>query len=147
MTDLNINAGATFVSTKYRRNLVGAEGAPLSNALFQLPGRRLSNSSAFVGTGSLSYNPLITQSLRALFYADVRHQSKFNSGSDLDLEKVQKAYTVVNARIGIMGRDRNWAVELWAGVVGLSALLSVATTGLLQAPAPARPVRPTAAGR
>jgi outer membrane receptor protein involved in Fe transport len=113
-TDLNVNLGATFVDTRYRKNLVGAKGAPLSNALFQLPGRRISNSSAFVGTGSISYNPLVTDSLRALFYADVRHQSKFNSGSDLDLEKVQKAYTVVNARVGIMGRDRNWAVELWA---------------------------------
>jgi iron complex outermembrane receptor protein len=114
MTDLNINFGGTIVDTRYRKDLVGAKGAPLSSALFQLPGRRLSNSSNFVGTASLSYNPLITDSLRALFYADVRHQSKFNSGSDLDLEKVQGAYTVVNARVGIQGRDRNWAVELWA---------------------------------
>ena len=114
ITDLNVNLGATYVDTKYRKNLVGADGRPLTDALFQLPGRRVSNSSAFVGTASVTYNPLITSNLRALFYADLRHQSQFNTGSDLDLEKIDKGYTVVNARIGIQGAERNWAFELWA---------------------------------
>jgi len=115
MTDLSLNLGATIVGTKYRDNLVGARGRALTNALFQLPGRRLSNSSAFVGTGSIAYNPVITDSgLRALFYIDGRHQTKLNTGSDLDLEKIQKRYTVFNGRIGIQGPDRAWAVELWA---------------------------------
>ena len=35
--------------------------------------------------------------------------SKFNTGSDLDLEKIENGYTVVNARIGIQGPDHNWA--------------------------------------
>jgi len=75
----------------------------------------MSNSSAFVGTASISYNPVISASgMRALFYADLRHQSAFNTGSDLDLEKVEDGYTVVNARIGIQGPDRNWSLELWA---------------------------------
>ncbi len=70
---------------------------------------------SFVGTGSISFNPRITDSgLRALFYVDARHQSAFNTGSDLDLEKVQQSYTVINGRIGIQGPDRRWAVELWA---------------------------------
>ena len=114
ITDLSINAGATFVDTRYRKNLVGAGGRALTNALFQLPGRRLSNSSAFVGTAAITYNPPITDGLRALLYADMRHQSKFNTGSDLDLEKVDKGYTVVNARVGIQGIDRNWSLEFWA---------------------------------
>ena len=114
-TDVAINLGATVVNTRFGDDIVGAEGRPLANALFQLPGRRLSNSSAFVGTGSISFNPRISSSgLRALFYIDARNQSKFNTGSDLDLEKVQPSYTVVNGRIGIHGPDRRWAVELWA---------------------------------
>ena len=40
--------------------------------------------------------------------------SQFNTGSDLDIEKIQDRYTVVNARIGIRGPDERWAVELWA---------------------------------
>ncbi|WP_310467191.1 TonB-dependent receptor domain-containing protein [Sphingomonas sp.] len=115
MSDLSVNLGATMVGTKYRKNLVGAGGRPLTNALFQLPGRRVSNSSAFVATGAIAYNPMITgNGLRALFYIDGRHQTKFNTGSDLDLEKIQKRYTVFNARVGIQGPDRAWAVELWA---------------------------------
>ena len=52
--------------------------------------------------------------MRGLVYADVRHQSHFNTGSDLDIEKVQDSFTVVNARIGLRGPDDRWAVELWA---------------------------------
>jgi outer membrane receptor protein involved in Fe transport len=115
VTDVAVNIGATIVNTRHEDNIVGAGGRPLANALFQLPGRRLSNSSAFVGTGSISFNPQISSSgLRALFYVDARHQSKFTTGSDLDFEKIQPAYTVINGRIGIQGPDRRWAVELWA---------------------------------
>ena len=45
---------------------------------------------------------------------DMRHQSRLNTGSDLDLEKIQKSFTVVNARVGIQGPDRMWALELWS---------------------------------
>ena len=34
--------------------------------------------------------------------------SKFNTGSDLDIEKTQKAFTVVNGRIGMHGPDDAW---------------------------------------
>ena len=40
--------------------------------------------------------------------------SGFNTGSDLDIEKVQDAFTVVNARVGIRGPGNSWSVELWA---------------------------------
>ena len=40
--------------------------------------------------------------------------SKFNTGSDLDIEKTQNGFAVVNARIGIAGPDDRWAVEFWA---------------------------------
>ena len=52
--------------------------------------------------------------MRGLVYADVRHMSQFNTGSDLDLEKMQKSFTVFNARVGLRGPDDRWAVELWA---------------------------------
>jgi outer membrane receptor protein involved in Fe transport len=113
--DVSLNFGATFADTRYRNNLVGVRGAALSSALFQLPGERLSNSSLLSATASLSFNPRITDSgIRALFYLDGRHASKFNTGSDLDVEKVQTAYTVVNGRIGLQGPEGRWGVELWA---------------------------------
>ncbi len=51
MRYLDINAGITYADTKYRDNLVGANGRPLTNALFQLPGRRISNSNLWTLTG------------------------------------------------------------------------------------------------
>jgi outer membrane receptor protein involved in Fe transport len=110
-----LNVGATLSDTKYRNNLVGADGRALSTALFQLPGRRLSNSSLWTLTGSLAWTPPIgTTGLKGLFYIDARHQSKFNTGSDLDIEKIENGYTQFNGRVGVRGPDDRWAVELWA---------------------------------
>ena len=52
--------------------------------------------------------------MRGLVYADVRYMSKYNTGSDLDIEKTQDAFAVVNGRIGLHGPDEMWGVEFWA---------------------------------
>lgn len=113
--DLRFGGGVTLVDTRYRDRLVGLGGRPLVNDLFLLPGSRLSNSSEVVVTGSAGYTPELGNSgLRGLFYTDFRYQSAINSGSDLDIEKVQDGVMTVNARVGIQGQDRRWSVELWA---------------------------------
>lgn len=133
ITDVTANVGATFASTKYADNLVGTDGRALSPALFQLPGRRLSNSAAAVYTGALGYSPQITDSgIRALFYVDARVSSSFNTGSDLDIEKVQSSYTVINGRIGLQGPKGAWGVELWAQNLFNEDYLQVAFDATLQ---------------
>lgn len=108
------NAGVTLADTKYRTNLIGANGQALNNALFQLPGRRISNAPLWTITSSLAWTPPIGgNGLRGLFYIDGRYMSSYNTGSDLDIEKTQKAFTVFNGRVGIHGRDDAWAIELW----------------------------------
>jgi len=108
------NIGGVYADTRYRNNLVGADGRPLTNALFQLPNRNLSNSADWTATTSFAWTPPIGSSgMRGLFYIDARHSSSFNSGSDLDLEKVQHAFNVVNGRIGIHGPNQAWGLELW----------------------------------
>jgi iron complex outermembrane receptor protein len=115
MPNLSVNAGLVLSNTKYRKDLIGADGRPLTSALFQLPGRRVSGSPQWTATGSVAWTPPIGGTgLRGLVYADVRHMSRFNTGSDLDLEKVQGAFTVVNGRLGVSGPDQAWGVELWA---------------------------------
>ncbi len=113
--DLDVNGGLTVVDTAYRDDLVGTNGRPLAPTLFQLPGRRLSNAPKYVITGGATYTPPIGGSgLTGLLYVDFRYQSEFNTGSDLDLEKVQEGVFVANARLGLQGPDRRWSVELWA---------------------------------
>jgi outer membrane receptor protein involved in Fe transport len=113
--DLNGSLGATLANTRYRKDLVGTNGNALVPALFQLPGRRVSNAPLLTLTGSLGYTPGIgSGGMHALFYVDARYSSSYNTGSDLDIEKMQKAYTLVNARVGIGGPADSWSVELWA---------------------------------
>ena len=113
--DFSFNLGTTYADSKYRKNLVGAGGRALTNALFQLPGRRLSNAAVLTVTSAVTWTPPIGSSgMHGLAYLDVRHQSKYNTGSDLDIEKVENGYTVFNARLGLRGPDDAWGVELWA---------------------------------
>ena len=82
--DVNGSLGATWVNTRYRHNLVGTNGNALAPALFLLPGNQVSAAPDFTVTGSLGWTPPIGgNGLRALFYVDARHQSSFNTGSDL----------------------------------------------------------------
>lgn len=115
MRYLDLNAGVTYADTKYRHNLVGADGKPLNDYLWQLPGRRISNSNLWTITGAVAWTPPIGGTgLSALVYADARYMSDFNTGSDLDIEKTQGAFTVVNGRLGIRGPNNGWSVEVWA---------------------------------
>ena len=111
---LRIIQGFTLADTKYRKNLVGADGRPLNAAFFQLPGSRLSNAALYTITGSATWTPEIgSTGLSGLVYVDYRFQSGINTGSDLDLEKAQESVMVVNARLGLAGPEGRWGIELW----------------------------------
>jgi iron complex outermembrane receptor protein len=114
--DLRLNAGFTYARTKYRGDLVGRDdGSPLNQALRQLPGQQISNAPKVVVTGAASFTPRLGDSgLSALFYVDGRYSGSYNTGSDLFPQKRQEAYGLVNARVGLRGRDERWSVEVWA---------------------------------
>ncbi|WP_380873557.1 TonB-dependent receptor [Sphingomonas sp. DBB INV C78] len=112
--NLRVIQGFTYSDTKYRKNLVGVDGRPLSAAFFQLPGSRISNSALYTLTGSATWTPdLGWNGVQALLYADYRYQSELNTGSDLDLEKRQSGVMVVNARVGLIGDEGKWGIEFW----------------------------------
>lgn len=114
--NFNVGLGLTFTDTRYADNLVGsAAGTPLSTALRRLPGERISNAPAYVITNSVSWTPEIGSSgLSALFFVNARTSSDYNTGSSLGDNKIQDGYTIMNARIGLRGKDERWAIELWA---------------------------------
>jgi outer membrane receptor protein involved in Fe transport len=112
--DLSVNAGFTYADTKYRSSLVGSGGRPLPNALALLPGQQLSNAPKYVVTSGFTFTPEINvMGMRALFHADMRYMSDFNTGSDLFPEKEQDSVTTLNARIGLMGPGKAWSLEFW----------------------------------
>lgn len=111
-----ITMGYTFADTKVRRNIVGsASGEPLDPALFLLPGAQMPLAPRNVITTSASWTPDIgSNGMSALFYIDQRTSSDYNTGSDNFPEKEQDGFTVVNARVGLRGRDDLWAIEVFA---------------------------------
>jgi outer membrane receptor protein involved in Fe transport len=114
--DLTFTAGYTYADTHFRNNLVGSsQGEALDPALFLLPGNQMSNAPKNVVTTSLAWTPDIgSNGLSALFYIDSRLSSDYNTGSDLAPEKKQDGFALVNARVGLRGRDQLWAIEFWA---------------------------------
>jgi outer membrane receptor protein involved in Fe transport len=142
IADLAINGGVTMADTKYRHDLVGAGGRPLTTVLFQLPGRRLSNAPLWTVTGSAAWTPPIgSGGLRGLVYFDGRYMSGFNTGSDLDIEKTQKAFTVFNGRIGIHGPNDAWGLEFWGQNLFNKHFIQVAFDAPLQGSGTTRAVQ------
>jgi outer membrane receptor protein involved in Fe transport len=113
--DLTLSAGFTYADTRFADQLTGRDGASLPPTLFQLPGATLSNAAAYTATASIAWTPPIQgTAFSSLFYLDMRYSSELNTGSDLDREKLQPAFTLVNARIGLYGPARRWGLEFWA---------------------------------
>lgn len=111
---LSFNAGLTYADTKYRSQLTALSGAALSNPFFELPGNRLSNAPQYTATSAVTFTPEIPgTNMSALFYVDTRLQSAINTGSDLAPSKLQGAFVLTNARVGLRGPSQRWSVEFW----------------------------------
>ena len=74
------------------------------------PSRKASRSAS----ASVTYQWDFGSSLIGRFNVGAKYSSDYNTGSDLDPEKGQAAYTVVNARVGVGAKSRRWMVEAWA---------------------------------
>jgi outer membrane receptor protein involved in Fe transport len=74
---------------------------------------RLSFAPLWSGVASATYTVALTGSLQ--FHANIneKYNSSYNTGSDLDPLKLQGAYGLLNARLGIGAPDGKWTVELW----------------------------------
>ena len=112
--NFTVTAGFTYQDTKYAKNLTGLGGIPAAPTLFQLPGQQLSNASKYTTTGSFAWTPPIGEENSALFYVDFRYQSDLNTGSDLDAEKQQNGFFLMNARVGLYGKGHRFGVEVWS---------------------------------
>ena len=63
--------------------------------------------------GSLTYSVPLPDSLALRFIVDEKYNTSYNTGSDLDPRKLQGAYGLLNARLGIGAPDGRWTVEIW----------------------------------
>jgi iron complex outermembrane receptor protein len=74
---------------------------------------RLSFAPLWSGVAAVAYKVPISSSLEFRASASDKYSSSYNTGSDLDPRKLQAAYGLVNARLGLGSPDGKWTVELW----------------------------------
>ena len=78
-------------------------------------GRQLTHAPKVTGVGGVTLSfPL--GPLEGVFHIDARYTGEHNTGADLDIQKLQEAYTVVNARLifNSAGGMNPWTVDFWA---------------------------------
>ena len=102
---LMVQGGVTYAETEY-----GSETVP---DLPLLPGGQMSFAPKWSGNASVTYEWDFGSNLLGRFNVGAKYMSEYNTGSDLKPEKMQDAYTLVNARFGIGRQDRRWMVEFW----------------------------------
>ena len=103
-----VQTGLTYADTKYGDDLLPDADLAL------LPGSRASFAPKWSVTGSVGYEWDMGSNLEASAHLGAKYMSDYNTGSDLDPEKEQDAYSVLNARVILGRRDGRWDVELWS---------------------------------
>ena len=126
---LSVQSGLTYADTKYGKQKIPNDPG---NALVLLPGSRLSLAPKYSASGSLTYERPVGGDMKARFNVGAKYSSSYNTASDLLPPKMQKAFTVVNARVGIGAADDKWTVELWGQNLLDQEYKQVAFNGTLQ---------------
>ncbi len=139
---LMLQGGVTYAKTENGDTIPGCDfvgptqltpACPKIGALYKLPGSQISFAPKVSASAAITYEWALDEGVLARFNIGGKYMSEFNTGSDLDVEKRQSAYTVVNARIGVGPSDRSWSVELWAQNIFDTDYLQVGFDGPLQA--------------
>jgi outer membrane receptor protein involved in Fe transport len=126
---LMVQSGFTYAKTEYGDQKIPNDP---TNALALLPGQTLSLAPKYSLSGSLTYEHPVGDNLKARFNVGAKYSSEYNTGSDLFPPKMQDAYTVVNARVGVGSADEKWTVELWSQNLLNEKYTQVGFNGFLQ---------------
>lgn len=119
--NLSFTGGLTYANTQYGNDTEGlpilaqpSAQNPAGGALFQLPGRQITNAPRWSLSGASTYEQPLSEDLLGFLHLDFRFTSRINTGSDLDLEKEQEGVFIANGRIGVGDIDRHWRIEVFA---------------------------------
>ena len=112
--DLRLNFGLTYADTYYpndTRNRTALESP--GSSLYLLPGKRLSYAPLWSGVLGGYYEHPVFNGLKATASVNYKYSSDYQTGSDEDPLKVQKAFALVDATVGLATADEHVAVSLW----------------------------------
>jgi outer membrane receptor protein involved in Fe transport len=111
--DLSFQGGVTIADTRF----TDGDQASLSNNAQQFlgaPGSRLPLAPLFSASLAGTYSHPLTADLTGRLTIGGKYSSSYNTGSDLDPRKLQKAFGLVNARVAVGPENERYSVELWA---------------------------------
>ncbi len=124
---LKLNGGVTYADTRYAGSDASVLGPPCTSIPYGntattgvpagcslLPGNRLSLAPLWSATLGASYTQKLGSSLVLHAAVDAKYNSDYNTGSDLNPVKLQKAFTIVDARVALSPASEIVSVELWA---------------------------------
>jgi iron complex outermembrane recepter protein len=106
---LSFSGGVTYAFTN-----INEFGSAIALFSPQRLNDRISFAPLWSGAASATYQMPLSQSLTLRATVNEKYNSSYNTGSNLDPRKLQGAYGILNARLGLGAPDNNWAVELWA---------------------------------
>ena len=129
LSGLSLGGGVTYAFTN-----ITEFGGPQVEALFAPDiatslnrlNNRLSFAPMWSGVASATYTVPFSSSLE--FHANVneKYNSSYNTGSDLDPRKLQGAYGLVGARLGLGAPGGKWAVDVWGANLANKYIYQVA---------------------
>ncbi|MBY0564042.1 MAG: TonB-dependent receptor [Hyphomonadaceae bacterium] len=116
---LSFQGGVAYTDATYGEDTgwVAANRNPITGdlTLARLPNSQLTNAPEWTATTAFTYErPIFNGAMNLLAYIDARYVDDQNTGSDLRPSKLQPAYTLVNARLGLTEINEHFSVELWA---------------------------------
>ncbi len=121
LSGLNLSGGVTYAFTNI-------EEFGDSAVLFTTDrlNDRLSFAPLWSGVASATYSVPLSSSLQFRASVTEKYNSSYNTGSDLDPRKLQGAYGLLNARLGIGAVDGKWTVEAWGANLANKGIYQVA---------------------
>ena len=112
--NLSFQGGVTYADTRYDlttdqlmdlKNVTGFQGGAHS---------RLSLAPLWSASLSGTYTQDVGSTYKVLLNLGGKYSSDYNTGSDLDPGKIQKAYVLLDGRIGFGPQNDLWRLEFWS---------------------------------
>jgi iron complex outermembrane receptor protein len=114
VSGLSLGGGVTYAFTNITEF---GDSASLFAPDIATPLHRLNNRLSFAplwsGVASATYTVPLSSALEFHANANLKYNSSYNTGSDLDPRKLQGGYGLLNARLGLGAPDGKWTVEVW----------------------------------
>lgn len=129
---LSLQGGFTYTDTTFG-NFSAAEN-PTGDVVLdnQLPGAQIAFAPIWTVSGALNYEFPIVGDFIGVFNFNGRWNDEFETASALLPAKLQPAFAIFNARMGVGDRDGRWRLELWAQNLTDTDYFQVGFNGPLQ---------------